>query len=217
MITINIINYNSSEYISGFKKGLKENLLSRLNPKHEIIVVDNCSDDGSFEELEKIADTAVQEETNRGEARNLCLQLSEGEVLLDQLDTDQIAQPILADIVNWYVEEMPEYCLLTNGTMINRRDIVSGIGWGNYQFGEDKYLWDRLIEKEKCKFLDFNTAKHIKEKHRSFFSRVMSATYTPKEDYPTVLSEIRDTDLEEKIETWRWLNNRAEESEKSDS
>jgi len=188
MFSVNLINYNNAEYVQEFIDGLEE---AMEGIEKEIVLVDNESDDGSWEELESIADIAVQRKTTRGEARNLCLKSSSSEFTIDCLDTDQRPQPVLGEIAGWFLKEDPDFCLTTNGCMINRRDLVEDIGFGNYQAGEDKYLWDRLIDRGRLVHLFINTAKHINGPDRK-----ETPIYSPKYSYPWKLHKIRDKELE---------------------
>lgn len=172
-ISVNIINYNSKEYCKKFR-GTLLNVVENFNYPYEIVLVDKYSDDGSFGILEEISDTVVQEESNRGEARNTCMEIAEGDVFVDMLDTDEEAYSILADVVNWYVSEMPDWCLVTNSPMINRKDILSEVeGWGNYHAGEDRFLWQRLIDIGKYRWSPLETAQHQRRKSGSIFRKIV--------------------------------------------
>lgn len=180
MISLNLINYQNDEYIDQFIEGY-HNVFSDLN--HEVILVDNYSDDGSYEKLSKIADHKVQAITTRGEARNIALMMSNNEVIVECLDTDQIPQESLKELVRWYLGTRPDFCLNTNGCMINTRDMVIDVGYGaEFQTGEDKYLWDWLIERGKLRHVKVNTAEHVDspdDKEHPF--------YRPRYDYPQEL------------------------------
>lgn len=193
MLSINLINYNNGEASEKFVESFKE-FTDLLNMEYEVILVDNYSDDGSYETLVPITDIVIRKNCDRGEARNLALEHGSGKVTLDQLDTDQTPQPELAQIINWYHNEMPYYCINTNGCMINNREIVEKFGFGDYQSGEDKYLWDRLIEDGSYKFLQVNTAKHIIHNHER-----SPPFYDAFFDYPTAHREMTDHELQEKI------------------
>jgi len=195
MFSINLINYNNAEYIQEFIYGLEETM---KGIETEIVLVDNGSDDGSWEKLKEIADIAVQRKTTRGEARNLCLELSSSEFTIDCLDTDQKPRPVLGKIAKWFSKKNPDFCLTTNGCMISRRDLIVDIGFGNHQAGEDKYLWDRLIDRGKLVHLFINTAEHIDVPDKK-----EAPIYSPKYDYPWKLHKIRDKGLEKKFKRGR--------------
>lgn len=179
-VSINVINYNSAKYCKKFKKSVYE-MLQNLDSSYEIVLVDKYSDDGSFECLKEMADVIKQEESNRGEARNTCLEIANADVFVDMLDTDEVAFPVLADVIDWYVEEMPDWCLATDAHMINRKDILREIGgWGNYHAGEDRLLWQKLIDTDNYRWLPVKTAEHQKEREESLFRKVKRlASYIP--------------------------------------
>jgi glycosyltransferase involved in cell wall biosynthesis len=168
LVSFNLINYNNGEYTEEFIPAL-ESVLEGLWCDYEVVLVDSYSDDNSYEELKQIADKHEQydsplgppEHCSRGEARNRCLELCNGEMTVDQVDTDQKPQPVLSEIVNWYADKNPDYCVNTNGCIINKYDIVKDIGYGNFQSGEDKHLWSHLVKKSSYKFLQINTCEHI--------------------------------------------------------
>jgi len=165
MISINLINYNNGDCFDEFSGALYE-MVSLLDYDYEIVLVDNYSDDGSYEKLKEITDIHCQMESTRGEARNKCLELCSGDVTVDQIDTDQEPQPVLADIINWYCDNMPEWCLNTNGCMINNANTVKGLKFGDHQSGEDKCLWDKLIDRGLYKHIQINTCHHIDNDHK---------------------------------------------------
>lgn len=193
MISINLINYNNGDATKKFCRGL-DDLILQIDTEVEVVVVDNNSDDGSELPLKARADRFYKAECDRGRARNICLDMCAGDVTVDQLDTDQMPQSQLADIINWYYYNEPDFCINTNGCMVNTRRMIYPPGFGSYQSGEDKALWDRLIDHGKYKFLQINTAKHIIHNHdRS------PPFYTPKYDYPQAHETHRDKSLEREI------------------
>lgn len=183
-VAINLINRNNSLLAVRFVDRLWSAMIERdLDPT--IVLVDDESDDGSFETISGITDVAVQESTTRGEARNRCLDLSDEPILVDCLDTDQLVQPVLFDLLEWYRDECPEYCVTTNGCMLNRRDLVEPIGFGEHQIGEDKYLWDRLIERSQLRHVQENTARHMTGPD----TKSGRPVYRPDRSYPDALHE----------------------------
>lgn len=191
-ISVNIINYNNMRHVDGFIDGLYE-VLSGL--EYEINLVDSMSEDKSHVPLTNIADNCLRMECTRGEARNICLMMSTGDITIDCIDTDQIPQPELRDLIDWFIEENPNFCLNTNGCMINNGDIVRDIGFGEgYQAGEDKYLWDRLIQGDEIRYVKVNTAKHGDRPNKK-----EPPAYNPMFRYPRKLHEFRLMELEEKI------------------
>ncbi len=155
MISINIINYNSSDTLNIFMPSLDR--LKELNDEYEVVLVDNFSDDGSWEELQEIADISEQYESNRGEARQRCKELCNGEFIVDQVDPDQYITNRFPEVVNRYIELKPKYVLNTDGCMISRGQIQK---WPPLQRGEDKMVWRQLDKFDLLRHLQVNTVDH---------------------------------------------------------
>lgn len=194
-LSIHIINKDSIDYCD-----ITINSLSLLidNFNTEIVVVDDCSTDGSAEKLEKVADIFIQEETNRGEARNLALVNSTGEYCLEQLDTDQRIEPLMVTMVKWYMENSPNFALKAGG-IISRRDIIGKYGWESVQFAEDKYLWDRLIENNELKFVRLKTLVHPEGSQDSPDKPCSRYEHNPNFNYPDIFESLRDKRIEKEI------------------
>lgn len=191
--TVNLINDTNGPFVDDFAA----RLVDVLEPfEYDVVVVDNHSDDGSYEVLQELADVAVQEHTTRGEARTRALELAETEITVDCLDTDQLPTPALRWVLDWFLDERPDECVNTSGCMVNWYDVVRYRGFGHWSAGEDKYLWDYLIAKDRFIHLGLNTAKHLDEPHNQLHD---VPRYVPDHPYPYIFDRLRRWDLEEEI------------------
>jgi glycosyltransferase involved in cell wall biosynthesis len=119
-----------------------ESISNLLNDGFEIIVCDNCSNDGSKEVLQEYAKKGriklIVERSSRGKGRQIAFDNSTGKYIISGLDTDdKLKQDFLIFLKiyhRYYENEM-----LSAGTIhIIPRKLVKEIGgWRDLKYGED--------------------------------------------------------------------------------
>jgi glycosyltransferase involved in cell wall biosynthesis len=133
-----ITNYNSIDTI----KGSMESIFNQLNADFEIIVCDNCSNDGSKEILQKFAEKGkiklVVERSSRGKGRQIAFENSTGKYIISGLDTDDKLKQDFQIFLKIY-HRLYEGEMLSAGTIhIIPRKLVKQIGgWRDLTYGED--------------------------------------------------------------------------------
>ena len=133
-----ITNYNSIDTI-------RESMLSifnLLNDSFEIVVCDNCSNDGSKEVLQEYAQKGkiklVVERSSRGKGRQIAFENSTGKYIISGLDTDDKLKQDFLIFLNVY-HRYYEGEMLSAGTIhVIPRKLVKEIGgWRDLKYGED--------------------------------------------------------------------------------
>jgi glycosyltransferase involved in cell wall biosynthesis len=133
-----ITNYNSIDTI----RGSMESIFNQLDDRFEIVVCDNCSNDGSKEILQGFAEKGriklIVERSSRGKGRQIAFNNSTGKYIISGLDTDdklkQDFQIFLKIYHRYYEGEM----LSAKTIHIIPRKLVGEIGgWRDLKYGED--------------------------------------------------------------------------------
>jgi glycosyltransferase involved in cell wall biosynthesis len=138
-----------------------ESLLPQLDSRFEMVIVDNCSTDGSLEYLRQLeADGRIRlivKKCTRGEGRQIAAENARGEVLVQQVDADQLYKPFLRDAADRYEAEAkndPDVLLmlvskehLSNRmsspiSFVGREAFMSRTRWSSLNYAEDVYLFD---------------------------------------------------------------------------
>ena len=136
--SICITNYNTKDTICESM----ESILGQLDSDFEVIVCDNCSDDGSREVLEEYYRKGriklVVKKSSRGKGRRISYENSRGDYIISGIDTDDILKPTIKDLLRMYHDQHEGYALSFATVHIIPRQLVEAIGgWRDLQYYED--------------------------------------------------------------------------------
>jgi glycosyltransferase involved in cell wall biosynthesis len=153
-------NYNS---VTTLDRSLSA-LFQQLDDQFEVVVVDNCSTDGSLQMLEKLSGEGrlrlVTRKCTRGVGRQLAFTESKGDYVISSVDLDDEIKPLLRDAVKVYHERFEGSLMLMQGFSIAPRKLLEDIGgWRDLQTGEDWDLWDRAASVKKFVFIPFDMSR----------------------------------------------------------
>jgi len=139
-------------------------IIEQLDERFEVLVVDDGSNDGSQEILDKLEDEFTMfrwiegENNNLAEARNQSFKESEGNFILESLDTDDKYYPVIKDFVEIYEklrkEADKEFYLSSHGLNIASSELLENHPYRSLGYGEDKDLWMRLLAEDSIIVLD---------------------------------------------------------------
>ena len=119
-----------------------ESIFNQLNDSFEIVVCDNCSNDGSKEVLQEYAQKGriklVVEKSSRGKGRQIAFENSTGKYIISGLDTDDKLKQDFIVFLNIY-HRYYEGEMLSAGTIhVIPKKLVKEIGgWRDLKYGED--------------------------------------------------------------------------------
>jgi glycosyltransferase involved in cell wall biosynthesis len=151
-------------------------ILSQIDERYEVIVVDGRSTDGSVDILEELANSGIirliSTKCTRGKGRQIAFENSKGTYLIANLDMDETYQPRLAELMRVFHEEAEDKILLVtaseNANEIDRQNITIGSralvseigGWRNLNYGEDWDLWHRASKVGRFRWTVFPLIVH---------------------------------------------------------
>lgn len=153
-----------------------ESILSQVNDKFEVIVVDDGSNDKSILIIKTLQNkwpqlrlVSLKRNKNRklGYTRNVSIRKARGKYILLHLDCDDLWKPFISDFIVAYHQienavNKPFY-LAGEHIHIARRDFLIKHGpFINIYRGEDRELWGRLIK----------INAFIQLRHKLFFQRI---------------------------------------------
>jgi len=162
-----ITNYNAIETI----RSAVESVLAQVDLKQfEIVAVDNYSTDGSMDYLKhlegsRIISKLVVAHCSRGKGRQLAFELSKGEYVIANIDTDVVYSRIMEGIA-LYHSNCEGKVLSVYGMMILPRKVAIEIGgWRDLDRHEDNDLAVRAYERGlHAQDLSFSVVKaHLKK------------------------------------------------------
>ncbi|MFO7901985.1 MAG: glycosyltransferase family A protein [Pirellulaceae bacterium] len=158
--TIAICNY---EMVETLAESL-ESIVSQVDDRFEVLVVDDGSRDGSLTILEEFAEHYDKfrfvegDNNNLAEARNCSFRQAEGEYVIESLDVDDRYEPIIQDFVTIYhkIESAldREFYLWGHGINMAPRDLLLEVPYRSLGYGEDKDFWRRLAARGQIVFRD---------------------------------------------------------------
>jgi glycosyltransferase involved in cell wall biosynthesis len=152
--SICITNYNTYPIVEQSINAI----LSQIDQNFEVVVVDNCSKDGSLEILERYQREGLirlfVQKCSRGVGRQLAFEESKGKYIISQLDLDDITGNI-RDVIEFYHRCLEGKILVLDDFMIGPRNIFEEIGgWRDLNWGEDFDLWSRAAKAGKLAYID---------------------------------------------------------------
>lgn len=117
---------------------------------YEIVVVDNQSSDGSYEEIASFEASGPVRVTrlrcSRGIGRQRAFEESRGEIVVT-FDLDTLYNETWARLLRWVLANRPPYALSAVLSQFYPRSALERIGgWRDFQYWEDIDLWVRLAE-----------------------------------------------------------------------
>jgi glycosyltransferase involved in cell wall biosynthesis len=161
-----ISHYNDGQIV----KDSLESILSQLDDRFEVIVVDNFSNDGSEKVLAELAVAGkiklIRKKSTRGMARQLAFESSKGEYVLAHFDLDDVFNPVLSQLVEVYhkffegrllkIDSVREvgYWGRHFSTFIAPSALLRQLGgWQDVQYGEDHALWLKASEMNQFRWI----------------------------------------------------------------
>jgi hypothetical protein len=177
-----ITNYNSIDTI----RDSMESIFKQLNSSFEIVVCDNCSNDGSREVLQEYAQNGriklIVERSSRGKGRQIAFENSVGEYIISGLDTDDKVTGAFRTFLAIYHKEYEGYMLSVGTIHIIPRQLVHEIGgWRDLKWGED---------------IDFHKrAKVLKKQFELQYSLLLVERGHNKRSFTARLSEMYNASL----------------------
>jgi len=149
-------------------------VLSQVDARFEVVVIDDGSNDDSVEKLEKLKDLYpnlrtkhLQRDPKRSlaETRNISVREARGDYCLLHIDCDDIWEPYLLDFVKVFhdIEELLHEDVLLCGHQVNMGKRSFLLEHGPYRFGhmvEDRDMWYRLALLDKFIPLDHVVFRH---------------------------------------------------------
>lgn len=152
-----------------------DSLLNQIDSSFEIVVVDNCSDDGSEEILKeyqrKGAIRLVSKKCSRGQGRQIALMDSLGKYIVSHIDMDDIFRPVILRLIEFYHAKCEGKVMVAisslgdwsqNITVAPRNLLLEIGGWRDLQYAEDWDLWSRAAESSKYAWTVFP----VSDRHR---------------------------------------------------
>ena len=117
----------------------------------EIVVVDNFSEDGSYQALAAYAASVpirlVQRRCSRGVGRETAFELSRGDYVVT-FDLDTVYNADWGRLLRWAIRNRIEFGLSSVYSQVYPRSVLKAVGgWRDFQYWEDVDLWVRLANK----------------------------------------------------------------------
>jgi glycosyltransferase involved in cell wall biosynthesis len=135
--------------ISTVRRSLNS-VLEQIDGRFEIVIVDNFSNDGSYEILSEYAAKnqikLIQSRCSRGRGRQIAFENSFGDYVISGMDLDDIFKPFLIPAVKSYHETCEGKLLQFRQRTVSiapRKLIVQLGGWRDVNYGEDADLFLR--------------------------------------------------------------------------
>lgn len=154
-----------------------ESVLSQINDDFEVVIVDNCSNDGSqdvlSEYLKKGAIRLIAKKSSRGNARQIALENSRGEYIIANIDMDDCFQPKLLKLLSLYHESCEGDLLWVKSddsrgfwggesfTIAPRSLLIEVGGWRDLQVTEDWELASRAAKGGRYKWSRFQLLQSV--------------------------------------------------------
>ena len=181
--SICITHYNNAPTI---ERAL-ERILSQTDDDFEIIIADNMSTDGSENVLQGYAKERkiklIRKRCTRGMGRQIAHQLATGDYEIAQIDLDDIIEPKLKPLLEFYHRRAEGKLLkvVPKPITIGPLQLITDIGgWRNLQRCEDWDIWSRAAKIDKFCWTHFRmTEKSNENRHLERKTKIgrMRASY----------------------------------------
>jgi len=158
-----------------------KSILSQVDDRFEIVVVDDGSEDGSLKILDRIARDHSNvrivhgNNNNLAEARNQSFEEANGEYILESMDADDRYDEGILDFIDLYhsIEDKRDDEFYLKGKSINiaPRSLLLKYPYRSLGYGEDRDLWRRLFSDGKIIWVDHEP-----------FVEIMRESYGPIEE-----------------------------------
>jgi glycosyltransferase involved in cell wall biosynthesis len=183
--SICITHYNN---LSTLKMSL-DSVLSQIDGTVEVVVVDNYSNDGSEVILEDyFAERKIKllkKKCSRGIGRQLAFQSSLGDYVISHIDMDDIYDPLLVELLDFYKRKCDGAVLVaisapgnwTQNVTVATREVLTEVGgWRDVGYADDWDLWSRAARVGKYAWTVFPLVKRTGT-HRSRGSFIGKFSY----------------------------------------
>ena len=158
--SICITNYNM---VDSVRQSL-ESILTQIDERFEIIIVDSCSDDGSLDILREYQGRRIKlivQMCSIGLGRQTAIENSRGKYIISHMDMDDVFQPNLNKLLRLYHASFEGYMLVVqraqgrySGVMIAPRKLINAAGgYKDLNYLEDRDLFSRAARLRYFRFL----------------------------------------------------------------
>ena len=197
-----ITNYNSIDTI----RESMESIFHQLNSSFEIVVCDNCSDDGSREILQEYARKGkiklVVERSSRGKGRQIAFQNSTGRYIISGVDTDDKLKPAFQKFLSIYHRDHEGYMLSADTIHIIPRQLVEEIGgWRDLKYYEDSDFHERAKSLGRVHEFEYSLVLVERGHNKRGFTARMSETYNAR-----VCAYRMGLSVSDQVKMSVWLN-----------
>ncbi|HME18455.1 MAG TPA: glycosyltransferase family 2 protein [Nitrososphaerales archaeon] len=175
--SICITHYNNARTV----RESMESILSQVDDRFEVVVVDNFSNDGSREILQGYASDGriklIERRCSRGRGRQIAFEESSGDYIISGVDLDDVFRPVFIRLLDGYRTFFEGQCLFLSGKheaiTIAPRPLVERVGgWRDVPAGEDIDLWARMAKEGKLTHVAYRRIQSKVNPHEGFFHRV---------------------------------------------
>jgi glycosyltransferase involved in cell wall biosynthesis len=166
LYSICITNFNTEDSV---RQSL-ESILTQVDERFEIVVVDNYSKDASLDILKEYDRKGIKlivKRCSRGLGRQIAFENSCGQYIIGQMDMDDVFKPYLSKLLQIYHANFEGYMLETSDViMITPRKLINMIGgYKDLNYLEDHELCSRAAQIRCFRFLNFKIKdREIKKK-----------------------------------------------------
>jgi glycosyltransferase involved in cell wall biosynthesis len=181
LYSICITNFNT---VDSVRQSL-ESILTQVDDRFEIVVVDNCSKDGSLEilrEYDRKQIRLIVTKCSRGLGRQIAFENSRGKYIIGQMDMDDVFKPFLNKLLQIYHDNFEGYMLATSEViMIAPRELINTLGgYKDLNYLEETDLYARAAQIGSFRFYRFKIKEYEIKKKKPVrrIARVLEEQYS---------------------------------------